>query len=170
MKNAIIRFLSISDTVLEWLGKILSFGQVLILACMIFEVTARYFFNSPTNWSNMLSLYIFGGTSVLAGGWILKRDKNIRVDIFYCMYSKRVQGIADCITCLFVFFWGYLITYFGWIKFINAVNRHEVSFTSWVVPMWPIRLTIPAAGVILIFAALCKLIRSLHTAITGGDL
>ncbi len=170
MKNALSKILSVSDKVIEWTGTILSWAEIIILVCLLIEVILRYFFNAPTNWSSALCLYLFGASGVLAGGWVLKRDKNIRVDLFYSMYPKRVKAGADIITCLFVFFWGYLITHYGWLKFLNAVKRHEMSFSSWRVPMWPIRLSIPIGGVLLLFAALCKLIRSVYTVSTGGDL
>lgn len=170
MKKGVTKFLSISDAALEWSGKILSYTEVVMLACLLLEVICRYFFNSPTHWTSAFCLYLFGASGVMAGGWVLKRDKNIRVDIFYTLYPKRVQAAADIITCIFVFFWGYLITHYGWIKFINAVRRQEMSFSSWSIPMWPIRLTIPIGGAILLFAAFCKLIRSVYSVTTGGDL
>lgn len=164
------KFVAISDAIIEWTGKILSWSVIVIMCCMLLEVIMRYVFNSPTHWSSAFCLYLFGGSSVLLGGWILKRDKNIRVDLIYNAYPIRVRAAADIIACAFVFFWGFLITKFGWIKFMNAVTRNEISFTSWQIPMWPIRLCIPVAGVILLFAALTKLIRSIYTVATGGEL
>lgn len=170
MKGIVSKILSASDEVFEWMGKILSLSEIVICVCLLFEVICRYFFNSPTNWSQAFCLYLFGASGVLCGGWILKRDKNIRVDLIYSTFPKRGQAAADVIACLFIIFWGYLIVRFGWAKFMNAVVRNEISFTSWTIPMWPIRLTIPVGGVFLIMAAICKLIRSAYTLFTGGDI
>ena len=170
MKKVLKKFVSISDTLIEWWGKILSWSVIIIMVLMIFEVIMRYVFNAPTHWSNALCLYLFGASGVLVGGWILKRDKNIRVDLIYVSFPPRVKAVADMLTCCYVIFWGYLITKFGWVKVVNAVVRHETSFTSWEIPMCPIRLCIPVAGVVLILAAVTKLIRDSYTLVTGGEL
>lgn len=168
MKKAAQKFISISDAIIEAIGKTLSWVVVVIMCLMLFEVIMRYCFNAPTHWGSPLCLYLYGASSVLVGGWILKRDKNIRVDLIYVSYPPRFRACCDILAAGFVCFWGYLITKFGWVKFMNAVARHEVSFTSWTIPMWPIRLTIPVAGVILIFAALTKVVGSILEIVDGG--
>ena len=170
MKKILSKSVKIIDVIIEWTGIVFSYGEYLMLFALLYEVISRYFFNSPTIWAGEFSMYVFGAVGVISGAYILKNDAHIRVDIFYTMYPKRVKAIVDIIAVLFVIFWGVLLIHYGWPYFLKTLARNELSITSWRAPLWPVRLMIPVAGVLLIIAAISKGIKNFYTAITGGDL
>ncbi len=170
MKGKVSRLLAGVDHVIDWTGKVLCFGWIIICFFLLYEVVSRYVFNAPTIWSGELCLYIFGGVGVMAGGYCLLKDDHIKVDLFYAMYPKRVKAIVDCVIVAFIVFWALLLVIYGWEWFIRTVVNNEMSITQWRVVLWPVRLTIPIAGVLLIIAALCKFIRAIYIAVTGEEL
>lgn len=170
MKNIVVKCIKGVDDCLEWSGKILSYGEYLMLFALLYEVISRYFFNAPTIWAGEFSMYVFGAVGVMSGAYVLKNDSHIRVDVFYTMYPKRIKAFVDIIAVLFILFWGYLLVKYGWPYFLKTLARNELSITSWRAPLWPIRLTIPVAGIMIIIAAISKGIKSVYTVVTGGDL
>lgn len=170
MKQKVSKCIHAIDTFSDWVGRVLSYGEYIMLFALLFEVISRYFFNSPTVWSNEFSMYIFGALGVLSGGYVLTKDQHIKVDIFYSMYPKRAKAIVDCVAVAFIVFWGILIIYYGWPYFLKTFARNELSITSWRAPLWPIRLTVPVAGVLLIVAAISKLMKSIYTLATGEEI
>ena len=170
MKRILVKSITVIDRFNTVFGKIISYAIYIMFVCILFEVFSRYALNKPTIWANELSVYLFGALGVLAGAFVLTQDQHIRIDILYSRYSPRTKAIVNCITVIFIIFWACLIIYYGWPVFLKTFMRNELSITAWRAPLWPIRLMIPVGGILLIVAAVSKLLKSIFTFITREEI
>src|SRR3546814_20585741 len=76
-------------------GHYVAYLSVLAVAAYYFEVVARYIFNSPTNWVHESMFLMFGMQYLLSGGYVLREDSHVRVDVIYERFSERTKAIID---------------------------------------------------------------------------
>lgn len=164
------RFVSACDAIAEWSGRILSIGEYVIMIVMLWQVSARYIFKNPAVWTSDISLYVFGALGVLSGAYLLKHHEHIKVDLFYAQYPPRVKAVVDIVIYLIVIAWCVILCYFSIPYVIQTIQTGERGISSLHAPLWPIRMTIPIAGILQGLEALALLIRSAYFAIKGEEL
>ncbi len=151
--------LSLIDAINDWVGKVLSYFLFAFFALLLMEVVLRYFFNSPTVWGNELAQLLFGTYAVVGGGYILRTGGHVNVDIIYARFSTKTKAALDIITSvLFFLFCGMLLVYGGSLAW-DSLSRFEHSQSAWNPPLYPAKLMIPLAAILLIVQGLAKLIR-----------
>jgi len=115
-------------------------------------------------------LYVFGALGVLSGAYLLKHHEHIKVDLFYAQYPPRVKAVVDIVIYLIVIAWCVILCYFSIPYVIQTIQTGERGISSLHAPLWPIRMTIPIAGILQGLEALALLIRSAYFAIKGEEL
>ena len=159
--------LSFIDNLNDWIGKILSYFSFLMFILVLSEVVRRYFFNAPSVWANELTQLIFGAYVILSGGYILRWGGHVNVDIFYSTLSDRWKAVLDIITSIvFFLFCGMLLKYGGELAW-ESLSTFEHSQSAWTPPLYPFKLCIPIAALLLILQGLAKLIRDIQTLVQG---
>jgi len=168
--NTLNAILKVVDDINDWVGKVLSFGVLLMFALVLIEVIRRYFFNSPTVWGNELTQLTFGVYVVLCGGYILRWGGHVNVDILYGRFSARGKAIVDIITfVLFLAFCGMMLAYGGSLAW-ESLSRFEHSQSAWNPPLYPVKLMIPLGAFLLLLQGIAKLLRDIEAVITGGKI
>ncbi|MCJ8501233.1 TRAP transporter small permease subunit [Desulfatitalea alkaliphila] len=164
--NAILGFV---DALNDHLGRILSYAVLLMFLLVLSEVIRRYIFNAPTVWGQELTQLTFGVYVILSGGHILRWGGHVNVDILYTKFSTRTKALVDIITSvLFFLFCGMLLIYGGSLA-LDSMSYWEHSISAWGPPLWPFKLMIPTAAVLLLLQGIAKLIRDIITLTTGVD-
>jgi TRAP-type mannitol/chloroaromatic compound transport system permease small subunit len=154
----------------EKVGRVASFLVVFMIGFLVYEVFMRYLFDSPTVWAHELGAMLYGVYFLLGGGYTLKWDEHIRVDIIYNSLSIRTKAILDLITWLFFYaFCAVLViegTQYAWI----SVKGMERSNSMWEPFIWPSKICIPLGGLLILLQGLAKTLRDAVIALTGRDL
>ena len=154
-------FLKFIDAVNEKVGNLLSYFLFFFFVLLLMEVILRYFFNSPTVWANELAQMLFGAYAILAGGYILRTGGHVNVDILYSRLSRKQRAVLDIVTSsLFFLFCGMLLVYGGSLAW-DSLARFEHSQSAWNPPLYPAKLMIPLAALLLMLQGLAKLIRDI---------
>jgi len=154
-------FLKFINAVNDRVGNLLSYFLFFFFALLFMEVILRYFFNSPTVWANELAQMFFGAYAILAGGYIMRTGGHVNVDILYSRLSKKSRAVLDIFTStLFFLFCGMLLVYGGSLAW-DSLSRFEHSQSAWNPPLYPAKLMIPLAAVLLLLQGLAKLIRDI---------
>jgi len=154
-------FLKFIDAVNERVGNLLSYFLFFFFVLLLMEVILRYFFNSPTVWANELAQMLFGAYAILAGGYILRTGGHVNVDILYSRLSRKQRAMLDIVTSsLFFLFCGMLLVYGGSLAW-DSLARFEHSQSAWNPPLYPAKLMIPLAALLLMLQGLAKLIRDI---------
>jgi TRAP-type mannitol/chloroaromatic compound transport system permease small subunit len=165
--NAVLRLI---DNLNDWIGRALSVSVLLMFALVMIEVIRRYFFNSPTVWGNELTQLIFGAYVILSGGYILRFNGHVNVDVFYSHFTPKTKAILDIITfILFFLFCGMLLIYGGQLAW-ESLTTWERSQSAWNPPVYPFKLMIPLGALLLLLQGTAKLIRDIFILIPGATL
>lgn len=160
------------DAVAEWSGQLFCWLIIPLMAAMVYEVIARYFFHAATIWSYDIAYMVYGSHFMLGAAYTLLRGGHIRTDIFYMNWSPRTKGIVDASLYLFLFFPGMVL--FFWMGLQEALHSwdiREVSDASpWRPILYPFKMVIPVSAALLILQGTSEFLKSLHAARTGEPL
>lgn len=155
------------DRINEWSGLFWGSTIVLVTAAVLYEVVARTVFGAPTQWGNETTIYLSAMAYLLAGGYALLHRRHVRIDVLYQALSRRTQLRLDAFT--FLFFLAYMLTliWIGGKDAWNAFQIGETTSTPWNPVIWPVKLAIPVAGVLLLLQGIANLLRDLGL-VPGG--
>lgn len=160
--------LNIVDSLNDWVGRISAYGIFFMFVLVLIEVIRRYFFNWPTVWTNELTQLIFGAYAILSGGYILRHGGHVSVEIFYSRLSNKWKAIVDIATCaVFFLFCGILFVYGGSLA-LESLTALEHSQSAWNPPIYPFKLMIPLAALLILLQGGVKLIRDILFLATGN--
>ena len=135
--------------------------MVPLIAASCYEVFSRYVLGEPTLWAFELGYMVMGAHFLIGFAYTLREREHVRVDIFYARFSPRTQALIDALTYVLL-----LLPLAVWLsvafadKVAKAYESHERSGMSAFNPViWPFRLVMCAAFVLLALQALAQLIR-----------
>ena len=163
------RFLLFADQVSTWVGKTFSWSILLLTAATVYDVTARYAFNSPTEWAYDTEYILYGTLFIMAGAYALSRNGHVRGDVLYRLMPVRVQGGLDLVLFIIFFFPGILALLYSGIDFARMsilVNEHSSSSPGGP-PIFPFKVLIPVAAAFLVLQGIAETIRAFIALRTG---
>ena len=131
---------------------------LVMMVIVMYEVTSRYFFNAPTLWSMEINQYLFCAVSLLGGGYCLLRDGHVRVDVLYPKFSPQKRALVDFCTFPLALLLCCLLTWFGWQETWDSFVGHRLSDSVIALPLWPVWLVVPVAGVLLGMQVISRLL------------
>ncbi len=152
--------LKVIDSISDWSGKIISYIFYAGIVILLYEVIARYFFSSPTTWAQGMTERVFGTYFIISGAYCALHKAHIRVDIIYNRLSPNAKVVLDIVDSLLLLLvasvmlvWG---VQFAWTSVINLEN----SLPPFEAPIYPLKLMIPIAALLLLFQGLADLYRN----------
>ena len=160
------------DRISIWSGKAVAVLIFPMIFSLVWEVVARYFFNAPTIWANDMATMLYGAFYMLGSAYALQRQQHIRTDWLYEKWSVRTKGIVDSVCYIFLYFPGLAIfLWIGWQYALRSVQLQERIVSSpWMPIIWPLKLCIPIATLLLLLQGVSELIKCFYAATTGLDL
>ena len=161
-------FARMADRVNSIVGEFAAYWTVIAVFVFYYEVIARYIFNSPTIWAHESMFLLFGMQYLLAGGFCLRENAHVRVDVFYARMSRRRRAVADLATSVFFFIFTGALMVTGWIFFADSFAIGQVSHTEWEIPHWPVKFALPLGGALIILQGAAGVLRDL-SALREGE-
>ncbi|MCP4283269.1 MAG: TRAP transporter small permease subunit [Gammaproteobacteria bacterium] len=158
----ISRYLAIQDGISEWVGKAISWMCLAMIGVLMFEVTARYLFNSPTEWAHESTTMLYGTFCILAGAYTHRHHGHVRSEVIYHLFPPRGRALLDVLTGLIglVVFGIFFVITFNYAADSWAIN--EVSSKStWAPPVAPFKSMLPLAIGLIMLQSLAHLLRDL---------
>lgn len=141
----------------RWIGRNVAWLILPMFVMLVLDVAMRYMFGRPAVWTSEFTQLVFGVYAVIGGGYLLVERAHVNVDIFYGRFSRRRKALVDVLTSvLFFLFLGVLLwqgTSMAW----DSIERLETSQSIWNPPVWPVKLAIPVAGVLLLLQGIVRL-------------
>jgi len=156
------------DRVGLWSGNIVRWLAVVLSVVVLYEIIARYVFNSPTIWAYDTAMMICSMMFLLGAAYVSHIKAHIKVDVITNYLPLRAQYILDIVYYI-VFFFPYLFVMIWWgtKAAISMTVAEEISNTSqWLEPVWPWRWLIPVGFLLLLLQTVgefIRLIKSLRT-------
>ncbi|MCB9949280.1 MAG: TRAP transporter large permease subunit [Rhodospirillaceae bacterium] len=166
-------FTAAIDRISQFSGACVAYWTVIAVVVYFYEVVARYFLNSPTNWAHESMFLMFGMQYILAGAYAFLHDAHVRVDLFYARGSAATKAAVDILTFFAFVVFALAFIWTGWTFFSQSMNQNqfffasgyynEVSFTEWAVAYYPVKFVLVAGGLLLLAQGVSRLIKDLQT-------
>jgi TRAP-type mannitol/chloroaromatic compound transport system permease small subunit len=157
------------DTLNERVGQLAGW---LILATVLLSAgnaLVRYGFSWSSNAMLELQWYLFSAVFLMAGGYALKHDQHVRIDVLSSRLSARTRLWIDVLgTLLFLMPMAALMLYLSWPVFMKALQSSEYSSNASGLILWPARLLVPLGFLLLILQGVAELLRKLDQLAKGG--
>ncbi|MFT5706529.1 MAG: TRAP-type mannitol/chloroaromatic compound transport system permease small subunit [Oceanospirillaceae bacterium] len=137
-------FLTIIDRISELFAWIAKAMLLALIGAMIWEVTARYLFDSPTLWAFDISYMLNGTIFLLGAGFTLKADAHVRIDFLSSALPLKIQQHINAFfyLCILLPIFSSL-AYVASKKALLAFTTSEVeSVSPWAPLVWPFYLAI----------------------------
>jgi TRAP-type mannitol/chloroaromatic compound transport system permease small subunit len=149
------------DTLVLVCGKGVAWLILPMVLSLVWEVTARYGFNAPTEWAYDMTFMLYGTFFMLGSAWTLQCGGHIRTDSFYSKWTRRTQARVDLV-CYAVFFFP-AIAIFAWLGseyFWKSFQQNERIVTSpWLPIVWPFKFVMPASAVLLLLQGISECVK-----------
>lgn len=131
------------DTFTEWTGRAFAFITLITLGVIIFEVFMRRILNRPQIWTMDMIVMSFGCYVVLTCAFGFLRRAFVAVDVVYAMLPGIVRHILHLITYTVFFIpFSFKLAPVAYRFFLKAYTTHELSYSVWQPPTWPVKLAL----------------------------
>lgn len=171
MKKLLITISQGIDRLNEKVGQGVAWLTTALVLVIMYDVTARYLFNTSSAGIVEVEWYLFSFIFLLGAAYALKHDRHVRVDVFYQNFSLKRQAWINLIgSTLFL------------IPFCIVVIVTSLNFTanSWAIQegspdpgglpaRYIVKAAIPIGFVLLLLQAISLLIHSVLTLIEPAE-
>jgi len=167
--SSVEKFLKTVDRISELSGKGVCFLVIPLVAVILYEIFARYVFQSPTIWVHETAQMIYGAYVILLGAYVLRRNGHVNVEILYGRFTPRTRAAVDLFTWLLFFYFCGLLLWKGGEMAWESLLLGETESTTFAPPVYPIKMMIPLGAFLILLQGLAKFLRDLTFVITGKE-
>ena len=162
--SAADRFCDAVDAINAWTGLVCGFAIAVVTGVVIWEIVARGTFGSPTVWANETTVYLSAVAYLVVGGYALLHRRHVRIDVIYERLAPRTRAKLDLFTFVFFVLYAGTLVWIGGDMAWASIQGGETTGTPWNPPIWPVKLAIPVAGLLLLLQGTANLLRDLGIA------
>jgi TRAP-type mannitol/chloroaromatic compound transport system permease small subunit len=163
------RMLILADLVSTWVGKLFAWCIVALTGATVYDVTARYVFNSPTGWAYDMEYILYGALFIMAGAYTLARNAHVRGDVLYRLLPVKAQASIDLVLYILFFFPGMIALVYAGYDFAHMswmMDEHSSSSPGGP-PIYQFKTLIPVAGFFMILQGIAEVVRCIVAIRTG---
>jgi TRAP-type mannitol/chloroaromatic compound transport system permease small subunit len=153
------------DAINNWVGGVVNWVVVLLVAVVFGDVLMRYLFNWSWVFVQELEWHIFAFIFLLGAGYTLITDNHVRVDIFYQRFNAKQKAWLNLVCCLLCLFPGCILVISTSLSFVmTSYAQMEGSPDPGGIPLrFILKACIPAGYVLFLLQGVSLFIRSLLT-------
>jgi len=116
------------DSIVDRLGRGVSWLTAVLMTIICVDVIMRYLFSSTKTWVIELEWHLFAIIFLIGASYTLLHDKHVRVDLFYERFGNKKKSIVNAIgILLFLVPWTMVVIYYGWDYMLNSFSFREGS-------------------------------------------
>lgn len=146
-----------------WIGRIAAWLIVPIFLLLMADVIMRYVVGSAAIWTAEFAQLIFGAYAVIAGGYLLVERAHVNVDIIYGKFSRERKAVVDLATSFLFFLFLSVLIWQGVDMAWDSAAKLERSSSIWNPHIWPVKVIIPVAAMLLLLQGLVRLVSDIRT-------
>jgi TRAP-type mannitol/chloroaromatic compound transport system permease small subunit len=147
------------DTAIEKLGKGFSLIIILVMAVIMFEVIARYAFNSPTIWAWPITKQLFGVFILFGGIYTLLHGGHIKVEMFYNRFPSKMKFTSRLIALLCALLFLGVLAWLGGVVASNSLVSGEYTSGAFRIPLYPFKMLLPIAATLFCLQGIVNFLR-----------
>lgn len=126
-------------------------GNLYILCAIatLYEVIARYVFNSPTQWAFEVVMVLCATAWMLSAGFVTLQKRHIGITVFYLLASDRTRWWLDLFAMIVGVFALYMLTSDTLVRALDSIDLVERAGTGWNSPLPMILKTVLVLGLFI---------------------
>lgn len=132
--------LAILVRVLGWYNRIAVFFSMLALIVtsliLTYSVVARYFFHTPTEWQDEVSVFMLVGMIFLCSAYVQSLRGHIGIEALAGYLSPRLNQVRLFVVDLLSFLFCCFFTWKSWTLLIEAWVDDQTTSSTFGAPLW----------------------------------
>jgi TRAP-type mannitol/chloroaromatic compound transport system permease small subunit len=148
----------------------ISWVVFLIASVMVVEVISRYLFNSPTTWGMELATLLFGPYFLLGGPYLLHLKGHVNLDLIQASMSEKNRLRMEIANQIVIILFCAILLYYSFPLAFQSFEYKETSFSAWNPQIWPAKLTVPLAVLLLGGQGVAELVKLFFPTLSKSDL
>ncbi len=163
MIKFLIKIASLIDSFSEITGKAVSWLTFLMMILVSVDVILRYLFHISFIAAQEMEWHLFALIFLLGGGYTLRHNAHVRVDVVYQRLGKKARAWINIIGCLIFLFPGCYLIIRTSIPFVqSSLALHETSPDPGGLPCrYLLKMAIPAGFAFMALQGVSLLIHSI---------
>ena len=157
------------DSINRWIGEKASLLLIPLMGIALLEVILRYAFNRPTIWAWDVNIQLGAALISLTGAYILLDGLFVRVDIVISRLPPRLRLWVDLVTSVVPLFAVGILVKLGIEHAWRSSLAQEHLSTTWMPPIYPLRIVVAIGFVLLFLQIIANVIRSVLGALGYGQ-
>jgi TRAP-type mannitol/chloroaromatic compound transport system permease small subunit len=146
-----------------WVARIAAWLIMPMFILLLADVVMRYLVGNAAIWTAEFAQLIFGVYAVIAGGYLLVERAHVNVDIIYGKFSRVQKAKVDLATSFLFFIFLAVLIWQGTDMAWESAAKLETSYSIWNPHIWPVKLAIPIAGILLLLQGLVRIASDIRT-------
>jgi len=168
--KTIMALVRVIDKINTWIARAMATLIVPLLGLTMYEVIMRYVVHDPPLWGSQALLLIWFPVALLSGGYVLRIKGHVKLDLLYARWSPRGQAISDMATfAAFLLFTGVLAVVAIEAAWKSTAMRELHMYWAWHGPVYPKRIVIAVAAVLLLVQGMAEFVRNVRTIMGRKD-
>jgi len=147
------------DTAIEKLGQGVSLIIIIMMATVMFEVVARYAFNSPTIWAWPITKQLFAVFILFGGIYTMLHSGHIRVEVLYNRFSPKMKLASRLIALLFALIFLGVLAWQATVQAVGSLMIRECASGAFRIPLYPLKILVPIAAILFCLQVIVNFIR-----------
>jgi len=148
------------EKIIETLSHIAQWILFLMELIIVYDVFARYFFDSPTIWACEISEYMLVFIAFAGAAEIQRRKQHIKMDFFYNRFSQRIRNFLDLIFGIIMGIFSALLFWNSLKMTLTAAHYDARSNSLLAVPLFIPYAIVPVGMGMLMLQSLLDIIKS----------
>jgi TRAP-type mannitol/chloroaromatic compound transport system permease small subunit len=146
----LVRYVRFVDALNRTVGRVVGWMIFVFLVLLLWASFSRTVLDLPLLWSVETAQFLLAAYFLLGGGWSLKADAHVRMDLLYARWSPRRRAFADSLTAFCLFFYLAVMLVGGISSTLYAITYDQRNYSAWAPPLAPIKIVM-VVGLVLIF-------------------
>lgn len=148
------------DGLNEIVGRVVAFVAVIFAGMIIYDVILRYGFNAPTLWAFDLTKQLYGFYFVLLGGYALRHQSHVRVDLLTETLRPTLRRIVEILGYLIFFFpFAWVFTTKSWDFAMRSLAQGETTYGAIQLPVYPVKIAMAIAAGLLLLQGISEVLK-----------
>jgi TRAP-type mannitol/chloroaromatic compound transport system permease small subunit len=154
------RYVRVVEAVNYRVGRVVMYLLFVLMGILLYSSISKTFL-VPALWTMETAQFVLVAYFFLGGPYSLQMGSSVRMDLFYGAWSDRTKAWVDAFTVFFLLFYLVLLLIGGIESTRYSLEFNERSATAWRPYMWPIKVTMCVAIVLMILQASAELLKDL---------
>ena len=134
-------YVRVIDRVSGYTGLFAMYLIFVMIGILAYATITKVFF-FPSIWTVEMAQFVMVAYFMLGGGFTLREDEHVRMDLLYAAWPARRKAGTDLITGAALIFFLVMLQVGGIASLIYAFQYWEKGFSAWAPYMWPVKVGI----------------------------